>query len=97
LLQLERAFLNPLGQGGDHTDLKYELCFSLNDLFMTFIFRHIIYAPAKGNQYAAAGFPAISDAIASGDITEINNQVAIATYFVRGASSTLKQFNKFIS
>ena len=24
LLQLERAFLNPLGQGGDHTDLKYE-------------------------------------------------------------------------
>ena len=22
LLQLERAFLNPLGQGGDHTDFK---------------------------------------------------------------------------
>ena len=51
----------------------------------------------KSNQYAAAGFPAISDAIASGDITEINNQVAIATYFVRGALSTLKQFNNFFS
>ena len=95
MLQLERAFLNPLGQGGDYTDLKYELCFSLNDLFYDFYFRHIIYAPTKGNQYAAAGFPATIDAIAIGDITEINNQVAIATYFVRGALSTLKRFDNF--
>jgi hypothetical protein len=27
LLQLERAFLNPLGQGGDYSDLKYEEIF----------------------------------------------------------------------
>ncbi|CAF4516396.1 unnamed protein product, partial [Rotaria sp. Silwood2] len=80
LLQLERAFLNPLGQGDDYTDLK-----------------HIVYAPAKINQYAADGFPAISDAIVSGDSTEIANQVAIATYFVRGALSTLKEFNNFFS
>ncbi len=59
--------------------------------------RHIIYAPAKNNLYAASGFPAISDAIVSGNITEINNQVAIATYFVRGALSTLKEFNNFFS
>ena len=59
--------------------------------------RHIIYAPAKGNAYAASGFPAISDAIASGNVTEIERQVAIATYFIRGALSTLKEFNKFIS
>ncbi len=59
--------------------------------------RHIIYAPAKGNQYAASGFPAVSDAIASGDPIEINNQVAIATYFVRGALSTLKEFNRFFA
>ncbi len=59
--------------------------------------RHIIYAPAKTNKYAPAGFPAISDAIVSGNITEINNQVAIATYFVRGALSTLKEFNDFSS
>jgi len=60
-------------------------------------FRHIVYAPAKNNQYAASGFPAISDAIASGNVTEINKQVAIATYFVRGALSTLKEFNNFFS
>ncbi|CAF3820340.1 unnamed protein product [Rotaria sp. Silwood1] len=80
LLQLERAFLNPLGQGGDHTD-----------------FKHIVFAPAKDNQYAASGFPAISDAIFSNNQTEIEYQVAIATYFVRGALSTLKDFNNFFS
>ncbi|CAF2689426.1 unnamed protein product, partial [Rotaria sp. Silwood2] len=80
VLQLERAFLNPLGQGRDYTD-----------------FKHIIYAPAKGNQYAATGFPAVSDAIASGDSTEINNQVAIAAYFVRGALSILKEVHHFFS
>ena len=61
-----------------------------------FYLRHIIYAPAKTNKYAAAGFPSIGDAIISGDPTEIEHQVAIATYFVRGALSTLKEFNKFI-
>jgi hypothetical protein len=35
LLQLERAFLNPLGQGGDHTDSKYESFVFLTDFFMT--------------------------------------------------------------
>ncbi|CAF4171678.1 unnamed protein product, partial [Adineta steineri] len=80
LLQLERAFLNPLRQGGAYSDMK-----------------HIIYAPAKNNQYASSGFPAIADAISSGDKTEISNQVRIATYFVRGAISTLKEFNKFIA
>ena len=48
-------------------------------------------------KYAASGFPAISDAIASGNQTEINQQIAIAVYFIRGALSTLKQFDKFIS
>ncbi|CAF0755051.1 unnamed protein product [Adineta steineri] len=80
LLQLERAFLNPLVQDSDHTDLK-----------------HIIYAPSKTNQYGVLGFPAIIDAIASGNKTEINNQIAIATFFVRGALSTLKEFDDFFS
>lgn len=62
-----------------------------------FSFRHILYAPSKNNQYAATGFPAISDAIASGDITEIEHQVAIATYFIRGALASLKEFNNFFS
>ena len=60
-------------------------------------FRHIIYAPAKTNQYAADGFPAINDAINGGNLTEINTEVAITTYFIRGAISTLKEFNKFIA
>ncbi|CAM4743118.1 unnamed protein product [Rotaria magnacalcarata] len=80
LLQLERAFLNPLGQGGDYTD-----------------FKHIVFAPAKGNQYAATGFPSVSDAVATGNSKEIDTQVAIATYFVRGALSTLKEFHNFFS
>jgi len=62
-----------------------------------YYFRHIIYAPANTNKYAASGFPAIVDAIGSGDITEIGHQVDIATYFVRGALSTLKDFNSFIT
>ncbi|CAF4304845.1 unnamed protein product, partial [Rotaria magnacalcarata] len=80
LLQLERAFLNPLGQGGDYTD-----------------FKHIVFAPAKGNQYAATGFPSVSDAVVTGNSKEIDTQVAIATYFVRGALSTLKEFHNFFS
>jgi hypothetical protein len=65
-------------------------------LFFCYL-RHIIYAPAKTNKYAASGFPAIGDAIMGGNRTEIEHQVAIATYFVRGALSTLKEFNKFIA
>ncbi|CAF1301834.1 unnamed protein product [Rotaria sordida] len=80
LLQLERSFLNPLRQGGDHTD-----------------FKHIVFAPAKDNQYAASGFPTISDAIFNNNQIEIEYQVAIATYFVRGALSILKDFNNFFS
>ncbi|CAF1229294.1 unnamed protein product [Rotaria sordida] len=80
LLQLERSFLNPLGQGGDYTD-----------------FKHIVFAPSKDNQYAASGFPTISDAIFNNNQTEIEYQVAIATYFVRGALSILKDFNNFFS
>ena len=57
--------------------------------------RHIVYAPSKNNQYAADGFPSISDAIADGNSTEIFYAVAIATYFVRGALATLKEFENF--
>ncbi|CAF4886685.1 unnamed protein product [Rotaria sp. Silwood1] len=80
LLQLERAFLNPLGRGADYTDYK-----------------HIIYAPAKGDKYAAAGLPTIGDALATGNQIEIDKEIAIAAYFIRGALSILKQFDKFIS
>ncbi|CAF3683585.1 unnamed protein product [Rotaria sp. Silwood1] len=79
LLQLERAFLNPLGQGPDKPDVK-----------------HIVYAPATNDMYEAAGFPTISDAIVTGDQIIIEQQVAIATYFTRGAVSVLKDFGKFI-
>lgn len=65
-------------------------------LFFSYL-RHIIYAPAKTNQYAASGFPAIADAITSGTDTEIEHQVAITTYFIYGALSTLKEFNQFIT
>jgi hypothetical protein len=34
--------------------------------------------------------------MASGNSTEIEQQVAIATYFIRGALSTLKEFSNFI-
>jgi hypothetical protein len=39
----------------------------------------------------------VGDAIFSGDKTQIDREVAIATYFVRGALSTLKEFNNFIT
>ncbi|CAF1435963.1 unnamed protein product [Rotaria sp. Silwood1] len=80
VLQLERAFLNPLGQGRDYTD-----------------FKHIIYALAKGNPYAATGCPAVSDVIASGNSTEITNPIAVATYFVHGVLSVLKEVHNFFS
>ncbi|CAF4979465.1 unnamed protein product [Rotaria sp. Silwood1] len=75
VLQLERAFLNPLGQGRDYTD-----------------FKHIIYALAKGNPYAATGCPAVSDVIASGNSTEITNPIAVATYFVHDTQSDQQDF-----
>ena len=59
--------------------------------------RHIIYAPARSNKYGASGFPAINDAMVGGNQTEIDQEIAIAIYFIRGALSTLKQFDKFIS
>lgn len=86
-----------MGQGGDRSDYKYVPKFSWNDLSFHLYLRHIIYAPARDNQYGATGFPAITDAIASGNATEITNQVAIATYFLRGAISTLKEFNNFFA
>ncbi len=76
--------------------MRKNIILLLSHIFFCYL-RHIIYAPAKTNQYAASGFPAIGDAIVSGNTTEINNQVAIATYFVRGALSTLKEFNNFIT
>ena len=57
--------------------------------------RHVIYAPAKTNKYAASGFPTIADALNDG-ARKIDEQVAIVTYFVRGALSVLKQFDEFI-
>lgn len=71
------------------------LLFLLYHIFSYYL-RHIIYAPAKTNKYAASGFPTISDAIAIGDPTEIENQAAIATYYIRSAISVLKEFNNFI-
>jgi hypothetical protein len=59
--------------------------------------RHIVYAPSKNNQYAAAAFPSIGDAIVNGDIAEINKQVAITAFFVQGAASVLKEFDSFFS
>jgi hypothetical protein len=76
---------------------KIEVTFVYHLTTIFVYIRHIIYAPAKSNKYGATGFPAISDAIASGNQTEIDQQIAIAVYFIRGALSTLKQFDKFIS
>ncbi|CAF3690344.1 unnamed protein product [Rotaria sp. Silwood1] len=59
--------------------------------------RHIIYALAKGNPYAATGCPAVSDVIASGNSTEITNPIAVATYFVHGILSVLKEVHNFFS
>ncbi|CAF1046308.1 unnamed protein product [Didymodactylos carnosus] len=60
-------------------------------------FKHIIYAPSKGNQYAASGFPSITGAFATGDSEEIKKQISIATYFIKGATSVLKQPFNFIT
>ncbi|CAF3610983.1 unnamed protein product [Rotaria sp. Silwood1] len=80
LLQLERAFLNPLGQGLDYPDYK-----------------HIIFAPAKTDQYSASGFPTINDALVGDNQIEMNQEIAIVVYFIRGALSILKQFDKFMT
>lgn len=98
LLQLERAFLNPLGQGGDLADMKYAVVMSM---MLSFVFfasssRHVVYAPAKSNKYAASGFPTIGDALTEGSADKVTTQVAIVTYFVRGALSVLKKFDEFI-
>lgn len=100
LLQLERAFLNPLGQGGADSDMKCVEQFDSHPLcWVQFLCpsRHVIYAPAKTNKYAASGFPSIGDALANGDANEIKHQIAVATYFVRGALATLKNFHQFIN
>ena len=62
----------------------------------SYTFRHVIYAPAKTNKYAAAGFPTVADAMSAEDPSKIREQVGIVTYFVRGALATLKEFNNFI-
>ena len=49
-----------------------------------------------GNQYDASGFPAILDALVIGDRKRIDQEISIATYFVRGAAAALKQFNNFM-
>ncbi|CAF0765170.1 unnamed protein product [Adineta steineri] len=59
--------------------------------------KHIVYAPSKTNQYGVVGFPTVLDAISGGNKTEINNEIAIVTFFVRGALSTLKIFDNFFS
>jgi hypothetical protein len=59
--------------------------------------RHIVYAPSKYDQYASAGFPNIADAIVDGDLAEIERQISIGTFFIRGASSTLKDYDHFFS
>ena len=66
-------------------------------LFLYSHSRHIVYAPSKNNQYAAAGFPSIGDAIVNGNAAEIDEQVAITAFFVRGAASILKEFDNFYS
>ena len=68
--------------------------YALN-LFLFYI-RHIIYAPAKVNKYDASDFPTIGDALVNGNQTEINQAIAIAIYFIRGAVSTLKQYDTFM-
>lgn len=64
---------------------------------MMIFIRHIVYAPAKTNKYAASGLPAIYDALASGNQTEIRREIAIAVYFIRGAIASLKQFDRFVT
>ncbi|CAF1680887.1 unnamed protein product, partial [Adineta ricciae] len=73
LMQLERAFQNPLGNSIEQSDLK-----------------HIVYAPSRTNRYNARGFPSITDAIEDRNITLIQQQISIATYFVQSAVSVLR-------
>ncbi|CAF3463867.1 unnamed protein product [Rotaria sp. Silwood1] len=77
LMQLERAFQNPLGNAIEQADLK-----------------HTIYAPSRTNRYNARGFPAIIDAIEDRNITNIQQQVSIVTYFIRSAMTVLYEPNK---
>ncbi|CAF1243707.1 unnamed protein product [Rotaria sordida] len=77
LMQLERAFQNPLGSSIEQADLK-----------------HTIYAPSRTNRYNARGFPSITDAIEDHNITNIQQQISIVTYFIHSAISVLHQPNK---
>ncbi|CAF0849506.1 unnamed protein product [Adineta ricciae] len=73
LMQLERAFQNPLGNSLEQSDLK-----------------HIVYAPSRTNRYNARGFPTITDAIEDRNVTLIQQQISIVTYFVQSAVSVLR-------
>ncbi|CAF1655392.1 unnamed protein product, partial [Didymodactylos carnosus] len=77
LIQLERAFINPLGNSIERSDVK-----------------HVVYAPSRKDQYNAAGFPTIFDAIEDNDIINTQRQIAITTYFIRSAVSVLQQPTK---
>jgi len=59
-----------------------------------FICRHVVYAPSRTNRYNARGFPSITDAIEDRNITNIQQQVSIVTYFIHSAISVLQQPNK---
>ncbi|CAF4300469.1 unnamed protein product [Rotaria magnacalcarata] len=74
LMQLERAFQNPLGNSIQQADLK-----------------HTIYAPSRTNRYNALGFPSITDAIEDRNMTNVQQQISIVTYFIRSAISVLHQ------
>ena len=56
--------------------------------------RHSVYAPSRTNRYNARGFPSITDAIEDRNVTIIEQQIAIVTYFIRSAISVLQPPNK---
>ncbi|CAF1471670.1 unnamed protein product [Adineta steineri] len=80
LMQVERAFQNPLGNSIEQSTLK-----------------HTIYAPSRTNRYNARGFPTITDAIEDRNITNIQQQISIVTYFIHSAISVLQPPNKIQS
>ncbi|CAF0953290.1 unnamed protein product [Adineta steineri] len=80
LMQVERAFQNPLGNSIEQSTLK-----------------HTIYAPSRTNRYNARGFPTITDAIEDRNITNIQQQISIVTYFIHSAITVLQSPNKIQS
>ncbi|CAF1088366.1 unnamed protein product [Adineta steineri] len=80
LMQVERAFQNPLGNSIEQSTLK-----------------HTIYAPSRTNRYNARGFPTITDAIEDRNITIIQQQISIVTYFIHSAITVLQSPNKIQS